>query len=163
LLIIIYPAVCYQLASYSCFIDGISEKSPFRCSLKAFSGVWNGCVLWSFETDFGNVLLLNIILLLLIIPFIYISNDIPLPGYLLQHSPIPHLPSPSILSIWECSHIHLHSPIPLLQHPPTLGHQTSPGPRASRMFIAALFIIARSWKQPRCLSTGTYTKWSTTQ
>ena len=40
----------------------------------------------------------------------------------------------------------------------------------STMFIAALFIIARSWKQPRCPSTeewiqncGTFTHWSTTQ
>ena len=36
------------------------------------------------------------------------------------------------------------------------------------MFIAALFIIARPWKQPRCPSAdkescGTYTQWSTTQ
>jgi hypothetical protein len=38
------------------------------------------------------------------------------------------------------------------------------------MFIAALFIIARSWKEPRCFSTeewiqkcGTFTQWSTTQ
>ena len=35
------------------------------------------------------------------------------------------------------------------------------------MFIAALFIIARTWKQPRCLSVdescGTYTQWSITQ
>jgi hypothetical protein len=40
----------------------------------------------------------------------------------------------------------------------------------STMFIAALFIIARSWKEPRCASTedgyrkyGTLTQWSTTQ
>jgi hypothetical protein len=40
----------------------------------------------------------------------------------------------------------------------------------STMFIAALFIIARSWKEPRCPSTevgyrkcGTFTQWSTTQ
>ena len=38
------------------------------------------------------------------------------------------------------------------------------------MFIAALFIIARIWKQPRCPSAdewirklGTYTEWSITQ
>jgi hypothetical protein len=38
------------------------------------------------------------------------------------------------------------------------------------MFIAALFIIARSWKEPRCPSTeewiqkcGTFIQWSTTQ
>jgi hypothetical protein len=37
------------------------------------------------------------------------------------------------------------------------------------MFIAALFIIARSWKEPRCPSMGngyrkcdTFTQWSTT-
>jgi hypothetical protein len=40
----------------------------------------------------------------------------------------------------------------------------------STMFIAALFIIARSWKEPRCPSTkewiqkcDTFTQWSTTQ
>jgi hypothetical protein len=40
----------------------------------------------------------------------------------------------------------------------------------STMFIAALFIIARSWKEPRCPSTeewirkyGIFTQWSTTQ
>ena len=37
------------------------------------------------------------------------------------------------------------------------------------MFIAALFTIARTWKQPRCpsadewISCGTYTQWSITQ
>ena len=38
------------------------------------------------------------------------------------------------------------------------------------MFITALFIIARTWKQPRCLSAdkwklcyGTYTQWNITQ
>jgi hypothetical protein len=37
------------------------------------------------------------------------------------------------------------------------------------MFITALMIIARSWKQPRCPSTeeyrkcGTFTQWNTTQ
>ena len=40
----------------------------------------------------------------------------------------------------------------------------------SPLFIAALFTIARTWKQPRCLSTdewvkncGTYTHWNITQ
>jgi hypothetical protein len=40
----------------------------------------------------------------------------------------------------------------------------------STMFIAALFIISRSWKEPRCPSTeewiqkcGRFTQWSTTQ
>ena len=37
------------------------------------------------------------------------------------------------------------------------------------LFNAALFIIARTWKQPRCPSTdewiscGTYAQWNTTQ
>ena len=38
------------------------------------------------------------------------------------------------------------------------------------LFIAALFTIARTWKQPRCPSTdewikkfGTYTQWNITQ
>jgi hypothetical protein len=40
----------------------------------------------------------------------------------------------------------------------------------STMLIAVLFVIARSWKEPRCPSTeewirkyGTFTQWSTTQ
>jgi hypothetical protein len=41
----------------------------------------------------------------------------------------------------------------------------------STMFIAALFVISRTWKQPRCPSTEkciqkmeyTFTQWSTTQ
>jgi hypothetical protein len=40
----------------------------------------------------------------------------------------------------------------------------------STMFIAALFIIARSWKEPRCPSSeewiqkcGTFTQWSNIQ
>jgi hypothetical protein len=40
----------------------------------------------------------------------------------------------------------------------------------STMFIGALFIVARSWKEPRCPSTeewvqkyGTFTQWITTQ
>jgi hypothetical protein len=39
----------------------------------------------------------------------------------------------------------------------------------STMFIAALFIIARSWKEPKCPSTeeyrkcGTFIQWSTSQ
>jgi hypothetical protein len=46
------------------------------------------------------------------------------------------------------------------------GHKKT----CSTMFIAALLIIARSWKEPRCPSTkngyrncGTFTQWSTTQ
>ena len=35
------------------------------------------------------------------------------------------------------------------------------------MFIAALFTIAKTWKQPKCPSTkvrcGTYIQWNTTQ
>ena len=59
--------------------------------------------------------------------------------------------------------------IPLLckypKYAPTCNKDT-----CSTMFIAALFIIARSWKEPRCPSTeewiqkyGTFTQWSTTQ
>jgi hypothetical protein len=35
------------------------------------------------------------------------------------------------LPLWGCSPIHPSSPAPPNQHPPTLGHQTSWGPRAS--------------------------------
>jgi hypothetical protein len=59
--------------------------------------------------------------------------------------------------------------IPLLgiypEDAPTCNKDT-----CSTVFIAALFIIARSWKQPRCPSTeewiqkcGAFTQWSTTQ
>jgi hypothetical protein len=59
--------------------------------------------------------------------------------------------------------------IPLLgiysEDAPTCNKDT-----CSTMFIAALFIIARSWKEPRFISTeewiqkcGTFTQWSTTQ
>jgi hypothetical protein len=70
-------------------------------------------------------------------------------------------------------------------HSTTRGsHNTTPGiypedvptgkkDTCSTLFIAALFIIARSWKEPRCLLTeeqrngyrkcGTFTHWSTTQ
>jgi hypothetical protein len=62
-----------------------------------------------------------------------------------------------------------HSAIPLLgiypEYVPTGKKDT-----CSTMFIAALFIIARSWKEYRCPSKrnryrkyGTFTQWSTTQ
>jgi hypothetical protein len=42
------------------------------------------------------------------------------------------LPSPpSPLPLWRCFPTHSPTLAPLLQHPPTLGHQTSTGPRAS--------------------------------
>jgi hypothetical protein len=31
------------------------------------------------------------------------------------------------------------------------------------MFIAALFVIARSWKQPRYRKCGSFTQWNITQ
>ena len=64
----------------------------------------------------------------LIIPFVYISNDIPLPFQLSpQKPPIPQPPpSPSPLPLWGCSLSH-----PPLQYPAMLGHKTSTGPRAS--------------------------------
>ena len=57
---------------------------------------------------------------------------------------------------------------------PLLGIHTEVTRRERDMctpvFIAALFIIARTWKQPRCPSAdewisqcGTYTQWSITQ
>ena len=59
--------------------------------------------------------------------------------------------------------------IPLLgiypEDVPTGNKDTS-----STVFIAALFIMARSWKEPRCPTTedgyrkyGTFTQWNTTQ
>ena len=57
---------------------------------------------------------------------------------------------------------------------PLLGRHTEESrierDTCTQMFIAALFIIARTWKQPRCPSAdewirklGTYTQWSITQ
>jgi hypothetical protein len=46
----------------------------------------------------------------------------------------------------------LHNPIPLLGIKPE-DVPTSKKETCSTMFIAALFIIARSWKLPRCPST----------
>jgi hypothetical protein len=58
---------------------------------------------------------------------------------------------------------------------PPLGIYSEDAPTGNKdtcstMFIAALFIIARSWKEPRCPSAedgyrkcGTFIQWSTTQ
>ena len=67
--------------------------------------------------------------------------------------------------------------IVLPEHPvtPLLGIYPREAPAYKKdtcttMFIAALFIIARSWEEPRCPSVdewiqncGTFTQWSTTQ
>jgi hypothetical protein len=66
---------------------------------------------------------------LLIIPFIYMTYDIPLPSYPSTNPPSHICPSPSPLPEWGCSPTHPNSPAPPLQHLPTLGHQTSLGPR----------------------------------
>ena len=66
---------------------------------------------------------------LLIIQFVYISNDIPLPSYP-STNPHPTALSPPSRCIPESAHPP-QSPTPQLQHPPTQGHQTSTGPRAS--------------------------------
>ena len=64
------------------------------------------------------------------IPFFYISNDIPLPGYPPHHS-FPHPASPS--STFGSKRVLPRPPsyCTMLQHPPTLGHKTSSGPRTS--------------------------------
>ena len=67
-----------------------------------------------------------IVVVVLIIPFIYISNDIPLTG---TPPPTPHPPL-SPLPVWRCSPTHPHS-LATLQHPLMLGHRTSPRPRTS--------------------------------
>jgi hypothetical protein len=58
---------------------------------------------------------------------------------------------------------------------PLLGIYPEDAPKCNKdicstMFIAALFIIAKSWKEPRCPSReewiqkcGTFIQWSTTQ
>ena len=51
-----------------------------------------------------------------------------------------------------------------LEDAPTCNKDT-----CSTMFIVAIFLIAKSWKQPRCHSTdeyrkcGTFTQWNTIQ
>ena len=53
------------------------------------------------------------------------------------HQPLTHIcPTPSPLLVWGCLPTFPPSPVPLLQHPPILGHQTSPEPRASPLPIA---------------------------
>ena len=59
--------------------------------------------------------------------------------------------------------------IPLLSIYPKDAHSYNKD-ICSTMFIAALFVIARTWKQPRCPSTeewfekcGTFIQWSITQ
>jgi hypothetical protein len=66
----------------------------------------------------------------LIILFVYISNDIPLPGYPSTNhlSHIHPLPTP-LCSMKVLPHT--PSLAPQLLHPSTLEHQTSTGPRAS--------------------------------
>jgi hypothetical protein len=76
-------------------------------------------------------------------------------------------------SVWQCLRkLDIVVPedlaIPLLgiypEDAPTCNKDTS-----STIFIAALFVIARSWEQTRCPSTygygkcGTFTQWNTTQ
>jgi hypothetical protein len=87
------------------------------------------------------------------------------------------IPSSLTLLLLGCSSTHLPTPALLPWHSITLGHRAYTGPRASpptdekighplpedaptcnkdtcsTMFIVALSIIARSWKEPRCPST----------
>lgn len=64
---------------------------------------------------------------LLIIPFIYISNDIHFPVTPLQ---APHPTTSLPFSSMRVCPIHPPSLVPPLRYPPTLGHQSSTGPRA---------------------------------
>ena len=68
---------------------------------------------------------------LLIILFVYISNDITLPGYP-STSPPSYSPSPpSPLTLEGCSSTHSPTPTSPLLHTPTLGYQASTGPRTA--------------------------------
>lgn len=67
-------------------------------------------------------------LFVFVILFVYISNDIPLPGYP-STTPISTLSSLPFAPIKLFPY--LPSPTPPLRHPPMLGHQTSTGPRAA--------------------------------
>jgi hypothetical protein len=85
--------------------------------------------------DFLSYLWRNIYLIiyiyLLIIPFFYISNDIPLLVYPPQ---TPHLTSAlSRLCLYEVPPPPTHplSPAPWLQHPPTLAHMKPPQDQGS--------------------------------
>ena len=77
----------------------------------------------------------------------------------LSQAPIPQPPSPpSPLPLWGCSPIHPSSPAPPNQHPPTLGHQTSRGPRASppidvRQGHSLLHMYLEPWIPPCILIT----------
>ena len=73
----------------------------------------------------------SFLLLLLIIPFVYISNDIPLSIYPSATTPSTSSLSPPFSLDESAPPTHPHSPAPPLQHPPTLGYKTSLGPMAS--------------------------------
>ena len=77
------------------------------------------------------LIVLSALLFKLIIPFVCISNDIPLPGYPStahwSHPPLSPLPS----SLWGCSSSVSPTPAPLLQPLSMLGHETSTVPRAA--------------------------------
>jgi hypothetical protein len=90
---------------------------------------------------------------LLIIPFVYISNDISLPSYS-STNPLPTSTlSPFSLPPSECFPTHPQFPAPPLQHSPMLGHQISTGPRASssiavRQGHSLLQMYLESWILP---------------
>jgi hypothetical protein len=81
--------------------------------------------------------------------------DVVLPGY---HSTNPHPTSalPHPLPLWECSPTHPYSIVPLLQHPLTLRHQSSPGPNGSppiavRQGQPLLHMYLKPWITPGTL------------
>lgn len=114
------------------------------------------------------------ILLLLIIPCVYISNDIPLPSYSLHQLPIPwhptsHLPlcyppisrliSSSLLPVWECFPSHPLHPASPLHDTPTLGHQTSLRTRAFPLVaVTQGHYLLHMYLEPNIL-LGTFLGW----
>lgn len=91
---------------------------------------------------------------LLIIPIVYISNDIPLPSYSLHHSPIPLYPT-SQLPLHQTPISHLPSSLCIYEgapHLPTLSRPTTPDWDRKKRKMTFLEAWKLSWNQ--CFDSG---------
>jgi hypothetical protein len=110
---------------------GVTEPRSSKRSTCALHYWVNPALLMTFSNIFLSFLLVNnhkniLLTFLLIIPFVYITNDIPLPCYPSKTPSHPifslSLPFASMRMVF---HLPTHTSPPLM-----LGHQTSRGPRA---------------------------------
>ena len=89
---------------------------------------------------------------LLIIPFVYISNDIPLPGVPFTNPP-SYIWPPHSFCLYESALTPPHSR-PLLKHPPTMGHQCSLPSHCCERVHSLLHVYLEPWIPP-----GTLLSW----